>query len=136
MISEENKDIVLFDSDCIFCSKAVSFILNNENKSSKLFFASLNSEIGLKLRKKYQISINIDSLIFINNEKYFIKSDAVIQISKYLKLPYSLLKYTNWISIFVRDNIYDFIAKNRKKLLKSSNESCEFDVKHRNRILE
>lgn len=118
----QNKNIVLFDGDCSFCSFWVKFILKRDPKK-QFVFHSLQSELGKELRKKHQISEQLDTLIYINkNNKAFIKSGAALRIASKLKFPWFLAIVFIVIPPFIRNWVYDLIAKNRHKLFK---DSCE-----------
>ena len=106
-------NIVLFDGICNLCNASVRFITRHDRNSS-IAFASLQSETAKQLLLKMNFdSQKIDSIIFISNEKIFIKSDAAIEIAKQLNgFPY-YLKYFQFIPRPIRDFVYDLIAKNR-----------------------
>jgi predicted DCC family thiol-disulfide oxidoreductase YuxK len=106
-------NIVLFDGICNLCNASVRFISKHE-KNRKIQFASLQSEMAKQLLSKLAIDTNtIDSIIFISNEKIFIKSDAAIEIAKQLNGFPHYLKYFHFIPRPIRDFVYDLIAKNR-----------------------
>lgn len=55
----------------------------------------------------------MDSIILIDNSTIYTKSTALIKIAKKLKFPFFLLQIFIVIPKFIRDYIYDLIAKNR-----------------------
>ena len=129
-------EVALFDSDCILCNKSVNFILKHEIRDSKLYFASLDSNYALELKEKYKIDKELDSIIFISEGKLFFKSQAIIEMARFLKFPYNLIKIGCLIPRPIRDKMYDYIAKNRKKFFNSNDNNCQFSPKDKNRILE
>lgn len=115
--------IVLFDGDCSFCNHWVLFITKRDPKK-KFKFYSLQSALGKNLRKKHQISENLDTLIYIKkNQKAFIKSAAVLRITLKLKFPWYLAFGFIIVPPIIRNWIYDLVAKNRNKLFKT--DTCE-----------
>jgi predicted DCC family thiol-disulfide oxidoreductase YuxK len=81
----------------------------------------LQSETAKQLLLKMNINAQkINSIIFISNEKMFIKSDAAIEIAKLLHGFPRLLKYFQFIPRPIRDFVYDLIAKNRYRLFGKS----------------
>ena len=52
--------ILLFDGYCQFCQFWVNFIMRHEKEQS-FFFAPIDSNVGRKLRQRYQISNEVDS---------------------------------------------------------------------------
>ncbi|MCH7543870.1 MAG: thiol-disulfide oxidoreductase DCC family protein [Proteobacteria bacterium] len=105
--------IVLFDGVCNFCNSTVIFIIKRD-KNNTFRFAHLQSETARSLLEKYQLDgKGVDSIIYIENDRVYIKSTAVLRILRYLKMPYPLLYALIIIPPFIRNAAYDFIAKNR-----------------------
>ena len=76
--------IILFDGVCNLCNGAVQFVLRNDTKN--IFkFASLQSKFAQDFLKKHQLPTeNFGTLILIENEQIFVKSEAVFKIATYL----------------------------------------------------
>jgi predicted DCC family thiol-disulfide oxidoreductase YuxK len=118
----ETNEIVLFDGFCNLCSGAVQFILKHE-RTPRIKFASLQSEIGVRLSNQYQIDPSVtDSIILISGGKVYIKSDAAIRISASLKRPWSFIARTGFIPKAIRNFIYDLIARNRYRFFGKKDE--------------
>ncbi|AST07451.1 hypothetical protein AF2641_11495 [Anoxybacillus flavithermus] len=104
--------IVLFDGVCHFCSATVRFIIERDEKAY-FRFASLQSEAGQALLKKYHIPQQLDSFILIDECTYYVKSTAALRVCKHLR---GFWKYLYWLILIpfpIRDRVYDWIAKNR-----------------------
>jgi predicted DCC family thiol-disulfide oxidoreductase YuxK len=115
--------IILFDGVCNLCSNAVQFIIKRE-KNELLKFASLQSKLGTELLKQHYIDPNkTDSIVYIKGNNAFVKSDAALEISKELKMPWSWLAYLSFIPTSFRDLIYEWVAINRYKWF-GKKESC------------
>lgn len=115
--------VVLFDGVCRFCNYWVNFAIKKD-PGKKLRFASFQSEAGQQLLRQYHIDIAaINSVILIEKEKVYTQSSAAISICKHLgggwKLFYGLLV----IPKFIRDFLYNFIARNRYRWF-GKKESC------------
>lgn len=106
--------ILLFDGECGFCNRSVQFILARE-KNKKLRFAPLQSEPGIALKKYFEISDNTDSLILIRNHSAYIKSCAALRLTQYMKGLWPLMMVFILIPPFLRNLVYDFIAKRRMR---------------------
>lgn len=118
----ESFDIVLFDGYCNLCSGAVQFILKHE-RSPTLRFSSLQSETGNRLIGEHGIdSVTTDSIIYIEKNTAYIKSDAAIKIASHLKNPWAIISHTGFIPKVIRDFLYDVIAKNRYRLFGKKDE--------------
>jgi len=110
-----HKTILLFDGYCNLCHSSVQFVLKHE-KADTLFFTSLQSATGKEILKQYKIdSDKVTSLVLIENDAAYIKSTAALRISKYLKGLYPMAFLLLIIPSFIRNSIYDYIAKNRYK---------------------
>ncbi len=115
----ENKStyehIVLFDGVCNFCDSSVQFFIKKERKPI-LKFASLQSPTGQSLLKKFNLDpAKIDSVVFISGEKVYLKSTAALYLLKRLKGLYPLLFGFIIAPPFIRNAVYDWVAKNRYK---------------------
>lgn len=104
--------IILFDGVCNFCNSSVQFILKRDPKGY-FKFASLQSETGKSLLDKYQINEDINSLVLIEDDTYFIKSNAVLRICKHLRGFWRLLSIFRFVPIPIRNTFYEIIAKYR-----------------------
>ena len=118
-----NSNIILFDGVCNFCNFWVNFIMKRDVKK-KFKFASLQSEAGIRLSEKYSVKKeDIDSVILIEDDKYFIKSEAVLKIVKELTLSWRMLHCLKIFPLFLRNFVYDVLAKNRY-ILFGKKDSC------------
>ncbi len=111
--SLEPSRIILFDGICNLCNAVVRFIILRDQK--QLFtFARLQSSYGHHLLRMHGLTERtIDSIVLIQDTAVFIKSDAVLAISRYMPFPYPLLGMFRFMPLKLRDYIYDFVARNR-----------------------
>lgn len=114
--------VILFDGVCNFCDASVQFILNRDPKGI-FHFASLQSEAGQDLVKKYNVPPDIDSMILIEDDKVYYKSTAALRISRKLQGAWKLLYAFIIIPSPIRNIVYDIIAKNRYKWF-GQKDSC------------
>lgn len=112
-MSQFKHDIILFDGICNFCNGTVNYIISKD-KLDKFRFTSLQSDTGKELVKEYQLE-KIDSIVFISAGKLYVKSTAVIKIAQKIGGTFSLLSILLIIPAFLRNLVYDLIAKNRYK---------------------
>jgi predicted DCC family thiol-disulfide oxidoreductase YuxK len=118
-----NNKIILFDGLCNLCSSAVTFIIKRDKKDV-FRFASLQSACGKELLDTFDIDpVNTDSLILISKEKAYLRSSAALRIARGLNGGYPLLFGFLLLPKFLRDRIYDFIARNRYNWF-GKKESC------------
>ena len=109
----KDKKIVLFDGVCNYCNDKINFIIKND-KQDVFRFVALQSETGQKIIKHLGIDSSLDSIILYEpGYAYFIKSEAVFRIIKYLSSSVRLLLLFNFIPTSIKNVFYDIIAKNR-----------------------
>jgi predicted DCC family thiol-disulfide oxidoreductase YuxK len=113
--------IILFDGVCNLCSRSVEIIIRHD-KYNCLHFASIQSASGIALIAKHQIDPKADSVIFIDDNEVFYKTEALLQITLSLKGWPLLLRLIKIFPKFTRDFYYDLIAKNRYKLFGKRSE--------------
>lgn len=105
--------IVLFDGVCNLCSSSVQFILSRD-KAGLFHYASLQSDFGQTFLASHNLSQeDFDSVILIEGEQFFVKSDAALRISSRLGGLWSLLGIGKFLPKKIRDAVYDFIARRR-----------------------
>ncbi len=107
--------IVLFDGVCNFCNGAVNFIIRYD-KAARFRFAPLQSEIGRKLREQHAISEDVDSIVLIEGDRAFLRSDAAIRIASGLGGVFSLARAFHILPQAARDWAYSRFAEYRYDL--------------------
>jgi len=88
-----------------------------------MHFAPLESEIGRSLRKYFEVDNKIDSIILIKDHSAYIKSCAALRLAPFMRGAWPLAIIFVIIPPFLRNLVYDFIAKRRKKIF-GRVESC------------
>ena len=120
----ENKDLILFDGVCNLCSSSVQYVIERDHKN-KYVFAALQSDIGKEIIEKYKIyPSKTDSILLYRKDKGVVsKSTAALLIAKHLGFPTNLLYPFLIVPAFIRNMVYDYVAKNRYKWY-GKKESC------------
>ncbi|WP_100611439.1 thiol-disulfide oxidoreductase DCC family protein [Confluentibacter lentus] len=112
----KNKKLILFDGVCNLCNSSVQFIIKHDKKNIFLF-AALQSDVGKEIVKDFHIDTNkTDSILFYTPEKGInYKSTAALKIARHLEFPINLTSIFIIIPAFIRNWVYDYIARNRYK---------------------
>jgi predicted DCC family thiol-disulfide oxidoreductase YuxK len=119
----EETRVVLFDGVCNFCNYWVNFAIKRDHKK-KLRFTPLQGETAKRLLPQYNLNpTSLSSVIFIDNGKAWTQSSAAIRICKHLDGGYKLFYGLIIIPKFIRDFLYNIIARNRYKWF-GKKESC------------
>lgn len=106
--------IVIYDGECNLCDRSVRFILEKE-KEPLFLFTHMQSAKGKEIIKAFNLDDDYDSVLLLEKDTLYGKSDAALRIALYLKAPYSFLPLFFWVPLFFRDRLYDHIAKRRYK---------------------
>lgn len=111
----ETHKIILFDGVCNLCNGAINYVIKRDQKNV-FKFAALQSEIGQELTAKFKIDgSKVDSIILIDGDKHHEKSTAALYIAKHLSGAYPLLFGFIIVPKFIRNAVYDYVARNRYK---------------------
>lgn len=113
---EQNKQIILFDGVCNLCNRFVQWVIKRDKRDT-FRFAPLQGEIGMQLMQEHKLHPEkIDSIILVQpNAGYSVKSTAALKIGASMGGMYRALVIFRIIPVFLRDPIYDWVARNRYK---------------------
>ncbi|WP_068676725.1 thiol-disulfide oxidoreductase DCC family protein [Oceanobacillus sp. Castelsardo] len=128
------KRIILFDGECNFCDYSVQFIIKRDPKGH-FQFASLQSDIGKELLKKYNAPQAMDSFVLIEGNHCYFKSSAALRVCKHLKGAWKLLYFLLVVPSPLRDIFYELVAKNRYKWFGKKERCILPSVEERERFL-
>ncbi len=108
--------IVFYDGDCGFCNATVQLVLKYE-KSSEIYFTALQSEFTKRFFHDKGLHFpDFSTFYFYSDGKMYSKSTAAIKLSHRLKFPFPLLSVFFIVPVFIRNGVYDLIAKRRKRI--------------------
>lgn len=105
--------VVFFDGVCNLCNSWVQWLIKRDKKNV-LHYSSLQSIYATEHITDPEI-LSTDSIVFFVNNTFYTKSSAVFQICKQLAWPYRLVLIFYIVPGFIRDYVYDTVAKNRYK---------------------
>ena len=115
--------VILFDGVCNLCHSSVQFMIPRDPQR-KLRYASLQSEFGQWALKKLNMPLeDLDTMVLIENGKAYRKSSAALLVSRHLKGIWKLLYIFIILPPFIRNPVYNFIAKNRYRWF-GKQETC------------
>lgn len=114
--------IILFDGICNLCNAAVQFVIKHD-KQGKFKFAALQSNKGQELLAQYQLANNdFNSFVLVQDGRAYTKSTAALRVSRHLNHAYKLLYGFIIVPTFIRDGVYNLIARNRYKWFGKQND--------------
>lgn len=117
------KRIVIFDGICNLCEFSVNFIYERD-RDGKFTFTPAQSSLGSKLLQDYKLNDEtLDTVVLVKNGRAYTRSSAALEIASELDIPWSFLQLFSVIPQFLRDQVYDAIARNRYRWF-GKKESC------------
>lgn len=125
--------VLLFDSNCILCLGAVSFIVKRDRGVFR--FGPLSSLQAQGLLQNITLPKDLDSMILVENGLAYWRSDAVVRVMEKLRGWKLLAPMVRMIPRRFRDSLYDFVAKRRRRLLPANVECALPSAALRRRLL-
>ena len=134
----DKRPIILFDGVCNLCNGGVNFALDHD-ADGKFRFASLQSKAGQSLLIRSGKKPNdISSIVLVTPEDAYFKSDAVLRIAAKLN-GNPLLPLAGNLGFgvpgFVRNIVYDFVARNRYRFGEADQCRMDFDNEFGSRFI-
>ncbi len=115
---EDPRAVALYDGVCKFCSGATQFILARDRRD-RFRFAPLQGPFGQSvLARQGRPLDDLDTFYLVLDpgrptQRVLTKSDAGLEVLRRLGGPYALAVIFRLVPRFVRDAVYDVIARNR-----------------------
>jgi predicted DCC family thiol-disulfide oxidoreductase YuxK len=130
------KQIVFFDGVCNLCTGSVQWIIRRD-PHAKFRFASLQGDAGKAFLQQHQLTTGrFNSIILVDNNKVYFRSAAALRITGKLSGAWPLLQALLIIPPFIRNAVYDWIARNRYRWF-GKKEACWIpDVLLKDRFLD
>jgi predicted DCC family thiol-disulfide oxidoreductase YuxK len=115
--------VIFFDGFCNLCNGAVQFIIANDKRDVFRLTALQSEAAKALLSGKGKEVLSADSILLLENGKVYMRSTAALRIAKRLGAAWPMLYVCIIIPPFIRDYLYDVVAKNRYKVW-GKRESC------------
>ena len=115
--------VILFDGVCNLCNGLVIFVIKRDKKN-RFQFASLQSTYGTGFLKHFQLTDKgLDTVLLYDGQHVLGRSDATIHILTTLGGIWKTAAVFIIVPRFIRNGIYNFLAKRRYKLF-GKRDSC------------
>lgn len=105
--------ILLFDGVCNLCNGFVQWVIRHD-LNGKFRFAALQSDIGQTLLTQHHLDTSqLSTVVLIVDGRTYTHSDVALEIARILGGWWSFASIFKIIPPFIRNAIYNWIAKNR-----------------------
>ena len=119
----EDERVVLFDGVCRICNAWVPFVIRRD-PGGRLKLCALQSPAGQAILAHLGRPLDdLDTMIFLEHGVAHYRSTAFLRIVRYFPFPWPILSWARVVPRFLRDLLYDLIARNRYRLF-GRNEAC------------
>lgn len=126
--------VVLFDGVCNLCQYSVRYLIKHDKKKV-LKFTSLQGKYAKTVLSPKELQ-SLDSILLCDGKTIYKKSDAVLKLCRVLGGWHKLLLVGHILPEFIRDGLYNLIAKNRYRWF-GQQDQCMIPTKEiQNRFLE
>lgn len=130
-----DRPTILFDGICNLCDGSVRFVLARD-PGERFAFAPLQSSKGRELLLQVGLPADMpESIVLVEGERSFVKSDAVLRILAGLSGLWPMLVVFRLVPRRLRDTIYDWIAANRYRWFGQRTECSVPTPEQRRRFL-
>jgi len=132
----ENDSVILFDGVCKLCNAWSQFIIKFDTQQ-RFTLCSVQSPEGQAILKYFKMPTDhFDTMLYVEGNQCFDKSDAFLNVVNKLGLPWRLLYVFKIIPKGVRNWLYDRIALNRYSLFGKYDTCMLPNKEHSNRFLK
>ncbi|AMY10039.1 hypothetical protein LuPra_03267 [Luteitalea pratensis] len=127
--------VIIFDGDCLFCQRSVRFI-HRHDRANAYRFAARQTSVGTRLLGDVGVGLAPNSMVLIDDEGIWLRSDAVLRIAGRLGAPWSVARILLGVPRPLRDGVYRIVARVRHRLARFL-PACELpDAALRAKILD
>ncbi|MCV9964114.1 DCC1-like thiol-disulfide oxidoreductase family protein [Pararhizobium sp. BT-229] len=112
----EDKPIIVFDGECVFCSGWVTFALRTDRRR-RYRFLTAQSELGAALYRHYGLDDrDYETNILVEDGVAHFRSRGSIRMIAGLGFPWTLVRALSIIPAPLADRLYEFVARNRFRI--------------------
>jgi predicted DCC family thiol-disulfide oxidoreductase YuxK len=115
VIMSTSNGIILFDGVCNLCNASINYVIDRD-KQKYFRYAALQSKSGETYLNKFNMPADVfNTIVLVEGDKFYTRSTAALRIAKKMDGAWPLLYTFIIIPTFIRNVVYDFVAKNRYK---------------------
>ena len=116
------KQVIFFDGVCNLCNSSVNFVIDRD-KNKVFRYAALQSDYAAEQLGPLGVDLSkLESIVLYKDGKVYDKSSAALNIARQLSGGWSLFYGFIVLPKFLRDFVYNIIARNRYRWFGKKNE--------------
>ena len=133
--------IILYDGVCGLCNRLNQFLLKRDARD-RFRFASLQSEFATTVLQRHGADAeDLDTVYVVRdyeavNENLLARSDAILYLLQELGGIWSLARVGRVIPRWLRDRIYNLVARNRYRVFGKFEVCMMPEPRHRHKFLD
>lgn len=109
-------DLILFDGQCVYCSKFAHFIARHD-RQNRFKFVTAHSATGRALFQAHGLDPDrMETNIIIVDNVTYTKFPAFAAAMRAIGWPWRIFAIVNLVPKAILEPLYDFIARNRYRL--------------------
>ena len=124
---ESPSQVLLYDGTCGFCAESVQLVLRHDRRGT-LRFAALDSTFGRAVLARHPQLAQVDSIVWYQpaqggaSERILTRSAAALRVAQYLGGAWRLAAVGGLLPRFLRDSLYDLVARHRHSLVRGGQQ--------------
>ena len=133
--------IILYDGVCGLCNRLNQFLLKRDERD-RFRFASLQSEFAAAILTRHGADPNDLDTVYVvtdsgeSGEKLLARSDAILYLLRQLGGVWQISKAGWVLPRWVRERIYNLVARNRYRVFGKSEVCMMPEPRHRHKFLD
>lgn len=108
--------LVVYDGQCNFCIACVNFIKRKSTPGSFTYIDFYKADKSLLDFLSANGLNEFNTVVYVENGNAFYRSTAVLKIFRWMKTPFRWIYAFSIVPVFLRDGVYNLIARNRKRI--------------------
>jgi predicted DCC family thiol-disulfide oxidoreductase YuxK len=109
----DDRPIIVFDAKCVLCSGFARFVVRHD-RARRFRLLPAQTRLGAAIYSHYGLHpTDYETNLLLENGRVWLKSEGSIRMFEGLGFPWSLATIGRVLPRFIRDRLYDLIARNR-----------------------
>ncbi len=137
----KSNSVVFYDGVCGLCNRLTQFLLKHD-RYDRLRFAPLQSDYATALLRRHGIDSHDLDTVYValkpgqHGERVLARSDAILHLARELGGVWRIGELGKLVPRFLRNKIYDVVARNRYRVFGRLDACMLPEAKHRKKFLE